>query len=284
MNRMARSVVIGLMALWFGLPLRAEQAIMQCDYQPMDVEPSQAKVEWHRDREKYISPHLLQHKISQALPQLLVADVRHADAYQQAHIKSSYNLPHSKLLAMPFFKGREVVLVGQGQSYRHLEQMHEKLLARGFKNVKILDGGVDYWKSVIEGQSLFSKVDDLLTFNNAMGGDTDFWQIIDTSNNPNLGQHFEQVITLDDAALLQSPQSFSQRFNQPKQLIKNVLLVIPDHWDQPKLLKAWRAKLKANVYAMPASKVQSALQVQEHNRRIVQYKKRRTDGARMSCS
>jgi rhodanese-related sulfurtransferase len=279
-----RHSALALMLVMAGMPVLAEQAILQCDFKPTEVTQSVPTIEWHRESTRYISPYQLQHKISQAKPQLMVVDVRNADAYRHSHIEQSLNLPHSKLLSMPFFKHREVVLVGQGQSYRHLEDLHQKLLNRGFNNVKILDGGVDYWKSEIEGQSLLSRMDDLILINNAMGGDTDFWQIIDASNNPNLDQHFDDVITLDDVALLQSPRTFSQRFNQPKQLIKNVLLIIPEHMDAHQLLKSWRRQLKANVYAVGSAKAQSALQVYEHNRRIVQYKKRRTDGAKMSCS
>ncbi len=280
----ARNTFFAAAILIVALPVLAEQAILQCDFKSIDLVQPEQKIEWHRDPEKYISPYLLQHKISQNKPQLMVVDIRNVDAYQHNHIDQSFNLPHSKLLTIPFFKEREVVLVGQGQSYRHLEDLHKKLLKRGFNNVKILDGGVDYWKSVIEGESLYSKLDDLFLLNNAMGGDTGFWQIVDSSNNPHMDRYFDSVIALDGLAILQSPQSFTQQITEAKGLIKNVLLVIPDHLDAREVVKKWRTKLKANVYAVGASKVQSALQVHEHNRRIVQYQKRRTDGARMSCS
>ncbi len=262
----------------------ANDAILQCDYQPTVNQPKESVSDWNRNPSKYISPYQLQHKLSKKNHRLFLADIRNADAYKLSHIDQSFSLPHSKLIAMQFLKDRELVMVGQGRSYRHLESLHQDLLAKGFKDVKILDGGVDYWKTVIEGKSLISRMDDYYLIDDAMGGDTDFWQIIDTSSNPNLDQHFDDVIALKDTALLSDPRSFVKNSKQASHLIKNVLLILPENIDTLAVLKAWRKQLKTNVYAMGPAKVQAALKVLEHNRRIVQYKKRRTDGAKMSCS
>ena len=83
---------------------------------------------------------------------VLFIDALPAELHEEGHIPNAINLP---LAIFDFIydmklgkldKNQEVIVYGRTISKYYDEEVAEKLLARGFENVKILDGGLADWK------------------------------------------------------------------------------------------------------------------------------------------
>jgi rhodanese-related sulfurtransferase len=83
---------------------------------------------------------------------ILFIDALPAELHEEGHIPSAVNLP---LAIFDFMydmkldkldKNQEVIVYGRTISKYYDEEVAEKLLVRGFENVKILDGGLADWK------------------------------------------------------------------------------------------------------------------------------------------
>ncbi len=84
--------------------------------------------------------------------EILMIDAMPAIFYEQEHIVGAVNLP---LAIFDFMydmklgktdKAKEIVVYGRTISRHYDEEVAAKLVARGFKNVKILNGGLSAWK------------------------------------------------------------------------------------------------------------------------------------------
>ncbi len=82
--------------------------------------------------------------------QLLVVDVRRAVEFEQFRIPGSINLPLHQLKYKSQFKKREILIVNDGKSYARVEVSVIELLEQGFKDVKILNGGINYWSQKVK--------------------------------------------------------------------------------------------------------------------------------------
>jgi rhodanese-related sulfurtransferase len=83
---------------------------------------------------------------------ILIVDAMPSYFYDQEHIPGAVNLP---LAIFDFIydmklgkidKSQEIVVCGRSISKHYDEEVAEKLVARGFKQVKILNGGLSAWK------------------------------------------------------------------------------------------------------------------------------------------
>ena len=72
--------------------------------------------------------------------------------FEQEHIKNALNLPLSTFDFMYDLrlektdKSKEIIVYGRTISEHYDEKVAEKLVIRGFKNVKILKDGLSAWK------------------------------------------------------------------------------------------------------------------------------------------
>lgn len=77
----------------------------------------------------------------------LLIDVRSHAAFEKFRIPGSMNIPLHALKAKPFLKDKPLILINKGFEYLSLERECLRLQEIGFKQVKILKGGLNAWKA-----------------------------------------------------------------------------------------------------------------------------------------
>ena len=71
--------------------------------------------------------------------------MRNSQAFQRYHIPGSLNvLPHA-LKTKTFLKSKHLILLNQGHSYHQLEELALSLKSAGFRQISILEGGLNQW-------------------------------------------------------------------------------------------------------------------------------------------
>ncbi len=74
-----------------------------------------------------------------------IIDVRSQQEYEKFHIPNSMNLPLYSIKSRVYLKDKLLVLVDEGYSHKHLYEACLSLRDQGFKNVKVLEGGLRSW-------------------------------------------------------------------------------------------------------------------------------------------
>lgn len=98
----------------------------------------------------FVNPAEIYQKYQQG--ELLMVDATPSNFYEQEHIKDALNLPLSTFDFMYDLrlektdKSKEIIVYGRTISEHYDEKVAEKLVIRGFKNVKILKNGLAAWK------------------------------------------------------------------------------------------------------------------------------------------
>jgi rhodanese-related sulfurtransferase len=98
----------------------------------------------------FINPEEIYEKYQQG--KLLLIDATPSIFFEQEHIKNALNLPLSTFDFMYDLrlektdKSKEIIVYGRTISEHYDEKVAEKLVIRGFKNVKILKDGLSTWK------------------------------------------------------------------------------------------------------------------------------------------
>ena len=98
-----------------------------------------------RQAELTIQPQRLQQKQQQD-KHLQLIDVRSSADFAGCRIRSSLNMPLFTIKTKQFLRDRSIVLVNEGYNYQILEQAVEELKENGFKQPKILAGGLVNWR------------------------------------------------------------------------------------------------------------------------------------------
>jgi rhodanese-related sulfurtransferase len=83
------------------------------------------------------------------LPGVMLVDVRRAQDFARYHIPGSINIPAFALKTKPFLKERTLVLVDDGRRPRRLEATCRDLRRRGFRQVRVLHGGLRAWRHAL---------------------------------------------------------------------------------------------------------------------------------------
>lgn len=83
----------------------------------------------------------------QSHTEVMLVDVRPRSRYEAFRITGSVNMGVSELRTRLTLRGRTVVLVGDGKAERELYGACAGLKAQGFKQVKVLRGGVPAWQA-----------------------------------------------------------------------------------------------------------------------------------------
>ncbi|MES2740704.1 MAG: rhodanese-like domain-containing protein [Pseudomonadota bacterium] len=85
-------------------------------------------------------------------PNAAVIDVRLNKLFQDYHIAGALSLSYADLHSKPHWRGKAVVLVGDGKAERELYVECGRLKTLGYKNVSVLRGGMPFW--LANGQSV----------------------------------------------------------------------------------------------------------------------------------
>ncbi len=75
----------------------------------------------------------------------MIVDVRPESEYAKHHIPGSINTPLLSLAGKSFLKTKSLILVNNGHSYSTMESACSLLKEKGFKHVKVLNGGLLEW-------------------------------------------------------------------------------------------------------------------------------------------
>jgi rhodanese-related sulfurtransferase len=256
--------------------LKAE--FQQCEYDPTFTIKNQINSKWTRDSSKYVSPFSLYKNLVKNSDYLL-ADLRSSNDFNNYHIESSINFPHTSLQTKSIFRNNDIVLIGNGRDYKRLEQTYENLKSLGFNSIKILDGGIYFWRSVIDHRSLLDK--EILDLNHILNEDRSNWVIFDSLANSKVQDLFPNVIAVTQSFSELNADSYKAITKQSNQLIKNILLVSSEE-NINLTINEWQLKLNANVFSINKKLMRLAVNDYYSQQKIQSYKKR-TDGAKFSC-
>ncbi len=108
--------------------------------------PDQLPVSTPRKRhlDYTISVESVQHRLKEG-QNIVLVDVRSKKAFEAFSVPGSLNIPLFAIKTKPFLKSQLLVLLNEGYNELELERECEQLADSGF-NVRILNGGLYYWK------------------------------------------------------------------------------------------------------------------------------------------
>lgn len=93
----------------------------------------------------------------------MLVDVRAEDDFRQYRIPGSINLPLFAVKTKPFLKGKDILLINEGDSYPLLEQACREIRQAGIK-ASIVQGGLNTWRASgheLEGDLIAARVNRL---------------------------------------------------------------------------------------------------------------------------
>ena len=99
--------------------------------------------QWHADLSCGISVAELQKQLS--APDLAMIDLRTSSAFEAWHINGALNLTLTDLHAKPYWRNKQVVLIGNGKAEREWYGACSHLKQIGYAKVKVLRGGMPAW-------------------------------------------------------------------------------------------------------------------------------------------
>lgn len=261
--------------------------ILQCFYEPsvksIDDLINSDKILWKRDIKKYLSPYVVIKQNNNIIKsEYVLVDVRSKKDFKNSHILGAFNLPYTSLTTKNIFKNKKIILIGSGNDYYHLENLYTKLISLGFKNIKILDGGMSYWQTWIEEKTLKEESYTLKNLSKVIAGDFSNWKIINILKNSPVIKKFPSVITISNENVFNNPSSMLSILESKKGLIQNVLLIVKDEDNIPEIVRRWQSKLKANIYVVKSNIMRAEALRFSNNQRLASYKKR-ADGLNITC-
>jgi rhodanese-related sulfurtransferase len=152
-------------------------------------------------------------------PDTVLADVRPAADYAAYHLNGALNLTAAELRTKPFVKSKAVVLIGNGQAERELYAECARLKASGFKQPKVLRGGLPIW--LASGQAVLGRTPD--TAQTAQLGPGELWAearfdanlVLVTADRKDLLHELPSATVIPDAKLAAVQAAVKQRGNKP---------------------------------------------------------------------
>ena len=94
-----------------------------------------------RDISKYISVK----KFASKSKKIIKVDIRPPELFNKYHITGSINLNPFELKGKNYLKAKQLVIIDSGYRFDQVESLAEDLKSKGFKSVKIVDGGITAW-------------------------------------------------------------------------------------------------------------------------------------------
>ena len=152
-------------------------------------------------------------------PDTVLADIRPAADYAAYHINGAMNLTAPALRSKRFLKTKTVVLIGDGLVERELYADCARLKASGFKQTKVLRGGLPVWLS--SGQAVLGRPPD--TTKTALLGPVELWAearfdanlMLVAANRKDLLHELPSATTIPDVNLAAVQTAIKQRGKKP---------------------------------------------------------------------
>jgi len=212
--------------------------------------------------------------------QHFLVDVRSEQAYQRFHIENSFHFKGDSILVKSQLHDHSIVLIGGGSSYRGMETLYDQMKVKGFKAVKILDGGALYFRNRTIESGFSPQLSQLSNLDFIFDEDLDLWLIQDFSGR-NLGAEiFAQGQYFNSKNSVQ-PSTFQNLVQNKGGLQKNILLVVEGQESQ--LLNDWQKAIDNNVFYVAAETFNLSL-TQRSLRHKITKSKQRTDGVEYACN
>lgn len=82
----------------------------------------------------------------------VVIDIRPKEAFTRVHLPGALNLSASEIKTKAYFAGKPLLIYGDGKADPRMDELCADLKGRGFRNVKILAGGVLAWAKTEEAR------------------------------------------------------------------------------------------------------------------------------------
>ncbi len=120
--------------------------------------------------------------------ELVIVDLREADAYRRVRIPGSIHLTPAQLRERSYLRDRHVLLVDRGHLGAPLERVCRELRGRGWTSVGILEGGLNAWARTmgdLEGDRLARRgINRIPARDFADVSRYEHWVVIDVSRSP----------------------------------------------------------------------------------------------------
>ena len=116
---------------------------LQCVQTSIDDTDTSAATSQHRLPSCYLDINSLKAFVEN--PASIVIDIRSSKAYTEAHIPAAINLSVSEIKTKSYLKERPVLIYSSGKYDASIEELCFSLKRHGFKNIKILSGGIVSW-------------------------------------------------------------------------------------------------------------------------------------------
>ncbi len=163
-------------------------------------------------------------------PDTVIVDVRPAADYAAFHLNGALNLTAAELRTKPYLRGKAVVLIGDGKAERERYIDCARLKANGFKQAKVLRGGMPAWLS--SGQAILGRAPDAASMGLLSPGE--LWAetqfnanlVLLTADRKGLSHEWPSATTIPDASLAAIQAALKQRGN--KSPLASVVLVTAD--------------------------------------------------------
>ena len=79
-------------------------------------------------------------------PTTALVDVRRPARFEELRVPGSMNIPGFQIKTKGFLRGKRLLLLGDGHSYRALDRLADDLQTEGFDQVSIVEGGLNAWR------------------------------------------------------------------------------------------------------------------------------------------
>ncbi len=132
----------------------------------------------------------------------LLADLRPPSEYDQFHIEGALSLSLAALSSKPYWREKDVLLIGSGKNEREVYRSCARLKQAGYKNVRVLRGGMPEW--LASGLEIVGKAPTAQQLSRLSA--VEFW--LESQNPENL------VVLAKEQSALQGELAFSIKLNE----------------------------------------------------------------------
>lgn len=121
--------------------------------------------------------------------EIILVDVRRPEEFEKFRVPGALNIPLHLVKTKSFLKSKPVVLLNEGYGYVQLEEEQKRLTRLGFKQVSILEGGLNAWQQAaapLEGDPFaIRKLAEISPKSYFLDRNFTHWLAIDASPSPN---------------------------------------------------------------------------------------------------
>lgn len=175
-----------------------------------------------------------------------LVDPRPPAHFERAHIPGAISLSPVELKTQDHWKDETVVLVGSGAAYGALTALGEALLASGFRDVGILDGGTRHWLAQSEPRRKANPFAVITPAEIDLARDADRWIVIDTTSGaPALPPGVAHIRGVEAPAITGRLGQIGERIR----VVPNIL-VVADSMDAASALADLLHTTRGNAYVL----------------------------------